>query len=643
MIPASANYKAALATFKSGKIPALIGIQGYSRVFANIDKLTGGIPGALVNPLIALDLLTCAFNSPFTISGQLSGYSLPAGISASDVTKIEAVVFENHIGGENISNGSSWTLYVNGSLFDHGGLAGTLGLLTTDIVLAPSGTYTDPTTFPFSTVQFNGEMGANITGTYGDRALIGCALLVTYGASDSQVILLPTAFAVTAGSSFYGTGTVGLSGNTETGAVYFTPWLVSIDDLSQTIQDLDGGADTSNLCFTVQDFEDLITGDFPGFVFEGAKVTLCTGLPGLAGVDFCQYWTGFIDSVASANSNLEYYFSCLDTLMKLTQVIYQTADDGGVTSGQNLRTVRGNPLAILLDILENQITNPDGTVGLDPALIDVTTIEAYMNGPLAGLEFVFHVTQPPNAADFIKSQLMKPLGGYIFCNALGQVTVAFFYPIAGATPAMVLGTHTWTSIPEAEQTDMVNTVEFQFDKDDADVNASGNYDSDVVEEYAPSVQRYGIFGEHVVQADGLRSSFLGYFIATFISWMIFFRYGLKNIKFDQNAADAIWPTMLLESGDVVDVTHPKIPDRQNGVMGITNRPFQILDKKTNFTEGLLTPTMIDASYLSKFGFFEYAPNAEGDYTAVSSADQDTYMFEAASGAYSNGNAGNVLG
>lgn len=659
MIPCTSNFQTALASFlgRGGNpgLPFLIAIEGYSRCFSNFASLSGGVPAPLVQSRVALDLETCNFNIPFTISGQLSGYALPAGISPSSVTKIEAIVFEDHIGGLSATS-MGYILEINGSNFATGGPGFTLGIVSSDTVVSPSGTYPSPASFPFSTVNFSASLSANIAGNYNDLAQAGCVLLVTYG-NNQQVILQPTSFAVTAGSSGFGTGIVDESGESAD-AVFFYPWLVTPwpQDLEQTVNDTEGGADTSNLLFNVQDgnaatgTKGAITGDFPGFVFEGSQVALCAGLPGLAGLDFCQVWTGFVDTVASDNNNLEYQFSCLDTLTKLNQVIYQTAGgiglatgNGGVTSAQNICTVQGNPMAILLDILENQIPNPDGTVGLDPSLIDTTTIAAYRDGPFAGLQFVFHVSQPPTAVEFIKSQIMKPLGGWIFVNALGQISVAFFYPLSAATPAMTLGPGNWTSIPTAEQTEMINTVEFQFDKDDADVNATGDYDSNLVEEYEPSFAKYGIIGNQVIQADGLRSSFLGYFIATFVAWMYFFRYGFKNLKFDQYAAESLWQTMRLESGDVVDVTHPNIPDRTAGVMGITNKPFQILDKKWNLTEGRVTLTMIDASYLSKFGFYEIAPNAEADYTAASSADQGTYLFMTNGGKYSNGNAGNILG
>lgn len=422
------------------------------------------------------------------------------------------------------------------------------------------------------------------------------------------------------------------------------PWIVSIDDCDTSINDLDGGADQVTFAFTVKDRRGAITGDFPGFVFEGAIITLQLGFPGLALADFCTVFTGYIDTVASANANLEYYFSCSDVSVKLQQVVYRTADSGLPVDSNNLKTLSGHPLDMLLDILNNEIKNADQSIGLPANFIDTDKITAYRDGPFDGVQFVFHLSQPPAAADFIKNQLLKPLGGYLWVNALGAITVNFFYPLAGPVPIATLGPHDWLSIPEAEQTDMVNTVEFQFDKDDATPSASGNYFSDDVNEYGPSVARYGLAGEQVIAADGVRSAFQGFFISAIVSRLIFLRYGFKNLKFDQNAPDSRWRTMLIEPGDIVSVTHPDIQDRKAGVIGVSGKLFEILHRKFNHNEGRMTFTMLDASYLSTFGFYKIAPNSKADYTSASTADKAKYMFLCGpNGEYSNSDPGHVLG
>lgn len=429
------------------------------------------------------------------------------------------------------------------------------------------------------------------------------------------------------------------------------PWLVSIDDLSKNINDLEGGAEAEQLQFTIQDHISAgastgwLTRDMgAGMVFEGQLVQLYVGESRLTSLsDYTLLWQGYVDQVDSANDNLEYYFTCSDVTTKLNQVVYVTGDDGGQTSGDNIKTLTGHPLDMVLDVLLNQLREPISGQALDPALVDVDKIKAYRDGPFQGMEFLFRLDQPVQALDFIKNQILKPLGGYLWVSQ-GVLTVNFFYPLAGPASVATLTTDNFTSVPSAEQTEMYNTVVYKFDKDDG-TGGTGNYLSVNTQQYGPSVAKYGLFGEHAVDSDGMRAALQGYLISWLVSFLIFGRYGFKNLKFDQNAADALfYPAVLIEPGDVVAVTNQFVPDRSAGTMGITGKIFEILNKKINFKDGLITLTMIDAAYLNKFGFAEYAPDGEGDYTTVSSADKQQFMFlSGTAGRYSNGDPGALLG
>jgi hypothetical protein len=411
-------------------------------------------------------------------------------------------------------------------------------------------------------------------------------------------------------------------------------WIVSMDDCATSISDLNGGASQISFAFTVQDRLGAITADFPGFTFEGKQITLQMGLPGLAQVDFVTLFTGNVDTVASVNANNDYYFTCNDISAVLSQVIYLNGDSGLPISSTNPKTLLAHPLDLLLNILSVQ-------VGLAGGFIDTTKIQAYRDGIFSGLQFQFKLTSSVAAADFIKAQLLKPLGGYLWVNSLGQVTVNFFSPLTVPAAIATLGPNVWVNIPEAEQLDIINTVQFQFDKDDSSANSSGNYLAVDTEIYGPSITKYGTqFGEQVIQADGIRSGFQGFFTARMVSRMIFGRYGLKNLKFDQSAPDSIWQTCLLEPGDIVAVTHPQIPDRVAGVVGITGKLFEIMNRSFLFSTGRMNLTMIDASYLSVFGLFKIAPNGTADYTAGS----NTFMYLCDNtDKYTNGDAGHILG
>lgn len=416
-------------------------------------------------------------------------------------------------------------------------------------------------------------------------------------------------------------------------------WLImaDTDDLSMSVSDLDGGADQVTWNFAVQDVGNAITTDFATFTFEGKFIEVKVGFKGLGIDDYCTVFTGFIDSVISTHSNLAYIFQCTDTSGQLTKVVYTTADDGFETSADHIKTVTGHPLDILLDILSGQ-------VGLPLSRYDQTKIEAYRDSIFTGMKMVFHLQQGVAALDFIKAQLLKPLGGYLWTNAAGKVTVNFFYPIEGASPVAEFTRDAWLSIPSAEQTDMVNTVQFKFDKDDATADTNNDYLAVTTQVYGPAVAKYGQYGEQEVDADGLRSGFQGFFIAALTSRLIFMRYGFKNLKFDQDAAESIWNTLPVEIGDVVSVTHPQIPDRQAGVMGVTSKPFEVLGKTINFREGRLTFIMIDASYLNTFGFFKITSDAQADYAVSTTGEKAAYMFMTNdAGLYSNGDIGHGLG
>lgn len=451
--------------------------------------------------------------------------------------------------------------------------------------------------------------------------------------------------AFNAGKLIYTVEIAGYSRVFSNDAAYGTDdWLGDIDDMTLTIDDVNGGWNQVSFGFTVQDFKHLLTADFPNFVFEGKQVVIKSGMEGMDYSDFVTLFTGVIDSVSSVNSNLDYYFNIMDIQQVLTQVIYLTGNDAKTApSTDNPLTLNAHPLDILLSILLTE-------VGLDSSLVNSAKIEAYRDGPFAGMQFVFNVTQSPAALDFIKNQIMKPLGGYIWLNSKGQVDVNFYYPLAGPVVVFNFGPDVWTSIPTADQLgsntsrDMVNTVQFQFDKDDAGSGTSGNYLSQDTEEYGPSISRFGIYGEQVIQADGLRSAFQGFFIAKLVSRLIFLRYGLKNLIIDSNAADSNWNTVRLEPGDIVSATHPNIPDRVAGVMGITNEPFEIISKTIHFKTGTMTYSMLDARYLSTFGFFKIAPTDEDPYASASPTDKAKYMFMTDdAGVYSNSDSGNVLG
>lgn len=393
------------------------------------------------------------------------------------------------------------------------------------------------------------------------------------------------------------------------------PWITAIDDLTITVSDLDGGADLGQLVFHVQDREGLITADFPTFTFEGKKVILRTGFVGMRQADFATLFVGLITQIDSDNNNTEYIFTCSDIRQELTQVIYKVSDDGATpTDSSNPRTVNGHPLDILLAILQTEI-------GLDPTAIDVAGISNLRDLVYSGTQFLFKITSPPAAKDFIENELMKPLGAYLWPNSLGQICVKSFYPQLQLVP-MQLNPKNILGTPIAEQTQLVNTISVRFDQD-----SDGKFFAESIQQYAPSTQKYGLFGQQIIESAGMRSGFQGFYLAGLTAFLIFLRYGMKSLLIgENNEFEALWTACILEPGDQVLLSHPKVPDRSQGIMGLSSRLMEVMDRTYHFKSATVQLKLLDLSSISLFQITRIAPSGEGAFTTVSPVDQGRYMF-----------------
>jgi hypothetical protein len=431
------------------------------------------------------------------------------------------------------------------------------------------------------------------------------------------------------------------------------PWLIAPDDHMVTVNDLDGGADLADLVLHVQDRGNAILADFPTFVFEGKEMHLRQGfghidsdtgepVSDMALADFVTLFTGKIDSVESENANNDYCFTCPDVRTELSRVIYRIADDGFSTDSKHVRTLNGHPLDILLAALQSE-------VGLDPSRIDIAGITTYRDTVYSGTQFEFTIDSPPVAKDFLEAEILKPMGAYMRTNNLGQVTVVFFYPLS-TTPVLHFQ-HSEPAdpgdnlleIPEAGQADLINQVSTRFDSD------GSNFLNESVEEDAASVAKYGLYGQQIIEAKGLRAGLNGFFFSSMTAFLIFLRYANKALCHGDNGKNsasspinALWSAALVEPGDLVTITHPLIPNRTTGTMGITDKTYVVLDRTWQFFLGNVQFKLLEID-LSKFKQFLITEDGEASYTAASSGDKATLMFLCNdSDEYSNGDPANTL-
>ncbi len=426
------------------------------------------------------------------------------------------------------------------------------------------------------------------------------------------------------------TGSIIFTNRRNSGIPGALPWINDMGEQTTTVSELDGGAELGELPVTIQDMGRAITATFPDFVWEGKIARVKTGFLGMDYEDYATLFTGAIDTVSSTDDNQNYVFTLVDNKQLLSKVIYTTGDDGFATDGDHIRTLNGHPLDMVIAILQDE-------VGYADEEIDIAKLEQYRDSVFAGVQMQFRIDSPPAAKEFIEQQLLRPLGGWLWTNNLGKLSVNFLYPLSTSAVIAFNEDNLKSEIPDVTQVELHNVVSFRFDKND-----EGKYMAEAVHEDSVSVTKYAQYGQVVIESDGARSSLQGFFMSALTAALIFLRYGRKTVQFEE--ITAIWHACVGEPGDIATITHENVPDREAGTLGITNKKFILLDRTWDWQNCVVKFLAMDASFLDSFGQYKIAPDDMDDYAAASAEDKARYMFLSDNDdKYSNDDDAHILG
>jgi len=414
------------------------------------------------------------------------------------------------------------------------------------------------------------------------------------------------------------------------GAAGQYPWIKEesgVGDMSQRVQELEGNSTLSDLVITIIDRGDLITADLAANVLEGKTATLKVGFKGMRQSDFVTFATMVVDSVAEGETPCDYAICCKEFSRKVKKVIYRTGDSGRPTSNNDPKTLTGNPMTLLLDILQTEC-------GLPALYINTAAITALRDGLFAGMRMKFQLTKAPEAKAFLDAEIFKALGGYAFQDALGRFTPVFWIPTVAPVSALTLTREDIEGIGKVSQAELKNVLSYRFD------DAEDKFQSELTEVGATSAI-YGIEGQHIIESRGMRSYWQAWGYARLLARVLFLRYGAKNLVYD---LESRWRAAVLEPGDYARITHAKVRDRVGGVRGITNRLAQVLEITRKFSSGKVGLKLLDVGWLDALGPYQVAPDATPDWVAASPAEKAALMFvcDDAMGEYSDGTPGHEV-
>ena len=366
-------------------------------------------------------------------------------------------------------------------------------------------------------------------------------------------------------------------------------------------------------------------------------------------------------------------------------------------SDSNPRYLQGNPLDILLAALQNE-----GGVGQDPALsdsdyvlaqlaatysgpayvaatlppgwvtykpnpstglgdpstlinpnpyLDVPGILALRDGQFSGVWFEFRITRPIDLKSFIEDQVLKVLGLYTIAGADGFLSLKSMKSPQNQTPVFAFTAKNIQSVPQVERRNVTNVVTVKTDVDEygdslvlGPTTAARQYYNTLTFEQARSLQSYQQAGIQQIESTGLRLARGGSLMAYLISDRIFRRYAFAPAVYRFKAFLSALP---VELGDLVWLTHPLVPDYQQGRMGLASVVCEVIERQPDLGNGCVSFGLLDLRYCQMTTPYLIAPASASipNWTAASSQQRRQYMFisqAATGGTYSDGTQGNTI-
>ncbi len=386
--------------------------------------------------------------------------------------------------------------------------------------------------------------------------------------------------------------------------------------LTQKIEDLQGKATIGSLTVEIVDVNRTLLALFSSKQWYGAAASLQLGFAGLAyPTDYITLFSGVVETVVPTADHAGWTFTLQDKNRVLKTNVYRTGDDGATpTSKKNPKTLDGNPLALVLDLLENQLAIPAGS-------IDTGSISSLQNGRLSCTRMLFNLTKAVDSMTFLEQELLRPNGLFHFVRYDGRIAIGdMLAPPTPLTLAFAFTDSNIQGIPSFSQKTIYNWVEFQLDYDGSRYLDTEDFIHTV------SVDRYGLQQQLSIPSQGLRTNLQGASRAGITARRIFQRYGggpatLVSLKSTSLQA------CIVEVGDYVSVTHRLLENLDTGTLGWSNRICQVMQVQPKYDSGTITFQLTDVTDTLRAGY-QLAPDTVPSWPTATAAQRQQYMFEA---------------
>ena len=375
-------------------------------------------------------------------------------------------------------------------------------------------------------------------------------------------------------------------------------YLVDIRGGAQRVTPEEGRASIGGITFSLLDYDDQITALLATdtYYFHRKKVTIKTGYLGMVEADYLTIMIGWITDIKLGGNGLNYVFTVTDPIKWMQRKIFRGAEDSSVT-------ISGNAINIVLQVLTSTGAGTNGDydtlaaangLGIDEDYINVTAIEAVRDDwfPGPAHRFTFTIDKRVQAKKWLEQEIFKVLNIYPVIDADGKFNLKPFKPPLPATETVqsftednIIGMPGWTMNLGAT----INEVECHYDWDDTDDEFDTHdfyVDSTSVNNRGPGKSPL------VLESKGLTGATGEDFFARRKA-NVFGRYATPPPKLNLQTFFSRW---LTEAGDIVPVTHSKVPDISNGSRGITAENMEVINRSIDWKRGKVKVEALATSF-----------------------------------------------
>lgn len=430
--------------------------------------------------------------------------------------------------------------------------------------------------WPIYLIEFDGEAATYCSQSLGVRALLE---------DDSPILLEDGGFFL-------------LEGNPE---YVFKPLLKSISGLSQRVNPEEGTASIGGITFELLDYNDditqLISSD--DYYFHRKKTTIKAGYAGMSYPDYyLSIMTGWVTDIKLNNNGNAYIFTVTDPQKWFQRKIFRGAEVTPVTFS-------GNAIDILLSILTSTGDGTNGdydtfaegnSLGIDADYIDVAAIEAVRDNWIPGSSALlsFTINDRERAKDWLEREIFKPFNLYPVIDGQGRFLVKPFKPpLPTAGSEIVINEDVIIGIPQWDMNlgSVVNEVEWHFAwNSTTEQYDTINYyiDSDSLTNRGPGKKSL------VVKSKGLASETA---LVDRSKKRIFRRFANPPLKISVTCFFSKWTA---EAGDIVSLTHSRLPDLETSTRGVTNKLMEVVNRSIDWMRGRVNLELLDTGFQSGY-------------------------------------------